>query len=67
MEDAIVTSAVQNRINSDPSLRRAGVKCRTSSGVITIRGGELSVTQQAMVLNAALQQENVREVHLLRS
>ncbi|HEY5894674.1 MAG TPA: hypothetical protein VIT91_15745 [Chthoniobacterales bacterium] len=66
MEDAIVTSAVQTRINSDPALRGAGVKCRTSLGVVTIRGGDLSISQQAAVLNAALREQNVREVRLER-
>lgn len=65
MEDAIATSAIQTRINSNPALRAAGVKCRTSAGVVTIRGGELSVAQQAAVLNAALREQNVREVRLV--
>ena len=60
--DAIITSALLAKINTQPHLRESGFEVSSNSGVVTIHARQPSIDDAVTVLNLALGISDVRKI-----
>ena len=64
MQDAIITSAIHQKIQSIPGLRRLALRHNTRAGIARIQASQLTREQAILVLDNLITLDSIREIHL---